>query len=174
MLIIWMKVYSGDPNACQANSSTVTHSCPCVNDGSFLKAIEDPFAAPESASYVFKLLTKPGLNSSDTKPLLEALLGLEFSVSMVDVSEAFSMIDTHRKGYLTEQDLELVFGPRLHGQTMRELIAESHRSGDTSHGDAGDTLDDTMCGDTISGATIGDSITYKELQQHLQSASEMP
>ena len=169
MLMIWIKTYDGDPdasNACEPVDGTNVHTCPCVNDGNLVKAIQDPSIAPQPALHIFQLLNKKsGLSSQDAKPLLEALLGLEHSISMRDVSEAFSMIDSHQKGYLTEEDLQLVFGPELHGKTMRALIAEAKEGG------SGDSRP--------SGPVDGDgaisAITYKELQQHLQrSAGQAP
>lgn len=186
MLMIWIKVHPGDPDAtpdaysvCEATgtSDTSVHTCPCVNDGTLVKTIQDPSIAPQPASHIFQLLNnKSGFSSQDAKPLLEALLGLENSISMRDVSEAFSMIDTHRKGYLTEADLQLVFGPELHGKTMRAIIAEAKHS-ETGSGGSGGSGDsgpmDGMDGDAGDG-TIS-AITYKELQQHLQrSAGQVP
>ena len=79
------------------------------------------------------------------------------------------MIDNHRKGYLTEEDLQLVFGPEFHGKTMRALIAEAKdpcESGGVSRPSGAMA---TMDGDgTIS------AITYKELQQHLNASCQMP
>ena len=45
---------------------------------------------------------------------------------MTDVSEAFSMIDIHRKGYLTKEDLQLVFGPEV----PRQDDARAHCGGE--------------------------------------------
>lgn len=171
MLMIWIKVHPGEwypdaYNACESVDGTNVHTCPCVNDGNLVKAIQDPGVAPQPASHIFQLLNKSGLSSQDAKPLLEALLGLEHTISMTDVSEAFSMIDIHRKGYLTEEDLQLVFGPEFHGKTMRALIAEAKK---------GETGDSSPTGPTMDGDGTISVITYKELQQHLQrSAGQVP
>ena len=172
MLMVWIKLHPGDPYAesqggqspCDTGYGDV-HSCPCVNDGDFVKAIRDPSGAPEPVFSLFKLLNKDGIHENT---LLEVLLGLETSLSMRDVGETFSLIDTQRKGFLTEYDLKLVFGSEFQGKTMKELIADLHSNSDSN---CGKTVDgDTIGEDTISGALMS-TITYKQLQQHLQLSS---
>ena len=175
MLMVWIKVHPGDPyavsQACETgdigDTNETVHSCPCVNDGDFVKAIRDPSGAPEPVFSLFKLLNKDTGIHENT--LLEMLLGLETSLSKRDVGEAFSLIDTQRKGFLTEYDLKLVFGSEFQGKPMRELITDLH----SNNCKCGLTTDD---GDTIGEDTISEArpstITYKELQQHLRLSSE--
>ena len=173
MLMVWIKVHPGDPyavsQACETgdigDTNETVHSCPCVNDGDFVKAIRDPSGAPEPVFSLFKLLNKDTGIHENT--LLEMLLGLETSLSKRDVGEAFSLIDTQRKGFLTEYDLKLVFGSEFQGKPMRELITDLH----SNNCNCGKTDD----GDTIGEDTISDAlstITYKQLQQHLRLSSE--
>lgn len=173
MLMVWIRVHPGDPYAvsqawgqppCDMNQ--IVHSCPCVNDGDFVKAIRDPSGAPEPVFSLFKLLNKDGIHENT---LLEVLLGLETSLSRRDVGETFSLLDTQRKGFLTEYDLKLVFGSEFQGKTMKELIADLHSNSDSN---CGKTVDgDTIGEDTISGALMS-TITFKQLLHHLQLSSE--
>ena len=68
MLMIWIKVHPGEwypdaYNACESVDGTNVHTCPCVNDGNLVKAIQDPGVAPQPASHIFQLLNKSGLSS---------------------------------------------------------------------------------------------------------------
>ncbi|CAK9001354.1 unnamed protein product [Durusdinium trenchii] len=131
MLIVWIKTHPGNPDLAthqvtECSAELELHDCPCVNDGSLVKAILDHSQAPEPARRLFDILDN--LVTSETKQLLEALSAFEHTIDIFsgeDVVNVFSLLDIYCKGYITPNDLRLVFGHNLYGKTMEELVGEA-------------------------------------------------
>lgn len=119
MLMLWTKLYEGDPT-----SPCSGHSCPCFNDGSLRKAIAEPGLLSEPMRSLFRLFSEGCVVETDVKELLLELQETT-ELSHADVKETFSLIDTHGKGYITAEDLQLILGATLHGETMSQLLLEA-------------------------------------------------